>query len=190
VKLTDITPPLGAHYAVYRVGHGRSTAIVIVAQDDEGQWERVGRIPPYLLEHMLEGLIRTDIAVWDADEQSYLNGTALQMVYVAPPPFAPAPKPPAKNLEQLDRNWAMWRERVMDGTMYKVLGSRYGIHAGRVQQIVLKCSRRVRNRICWPDNTSAEHAEPIDKALRDFEIVWPNGERPHMIAPNGTRVEI
>lgn len=190
MKLTDINAPLGTHYAVYRIGHGRSTAIVIVAQDDDGQWERVGRIPPYLLQHLLEGLIRTDIAVWDADEQSYLNGTALQMVYVAPPSPAPAPKPFAKNLEQLDRNWAIWRERVTDGTTYAALGSRYGIHGGRVQQIFQKCKREIRNHLFWPNNASGKRAATYEQVLRDLEIVWPHGERPHMIAPNGKRVEI
>ena len=190
MKLTDINPPLGAHYVIYRVGHGRNTEMVIVARDDDGQWERVGRIPPYLLQHMLDGMIRIDIAVWDADEKSYLNGTALQMVYVPRPAPPPPPKPPAKNLEQLDRNWALWRERVTDGTTYAALGSRYGVHAGRAQQIVRKCSWQVRNHLHWPSNTSDKNAATYEKALRGFEIVFPAEGRAHLIAPNGKRVDL
>jgi len=84
-----------------------------------------------------------------------------------------------------ERNWALWRARVIDGRMLADIGSEYGIGPERVRQIVKKCARRAYWFVCW--NQPEEGAE---EALRGLEIVFPAGECPCIVAPDGAHIKI
>lgn len=73
------------------------------------------------------------------------------------------------------RNWAIWRERILEGTTYTRLGKDYGISHGRAGDIVQDRSHKVRSALNPGINVQWENVpDEIREATLGVEFVFRN----------------
>ena len=73
------------------------------------------------------------------------------------------------------RNWALWRERVLEGTTYAQLGKNYGVSTGRAREIVRSRSWKLESALNPGINVQWDNVpDEIREATLGVEFVFRN----------------
>ena len=68
------------------------------------------------------------------------------------------------SIQHRERNWEIWRMRVLEKRTLKSIGLRYGISRERVRQIVVKAERLLKKEV-WVDQQIKKNLEMVMGAL-------------------------
>ena len=176
--------PKDADYVIYPVGRWD---ITIVQRERDGSWERVGRIPVYMADYIVDGAGHDGYSVWCLKEMRFLAGSPEQKAfqYVAPVKEEPVRKDP-QNVEKADRNWQIWRERKLTNKTLRQIGEEHGIGPERVRGIIAKGDRMIRSRFFYNYHTDKITPQMM-AAVKDMEFVYPADYGYYILMPDGRK---
>jgi hypothetical protein len=176
--------PDGADYVVYPIN---DMDWRIVNRYPSGNLERVGTLPVYLKDDLIDGMHNKSVSVWCMKEMRFVVGSEEQLAYRYIPPVREEPvRKDPKNEEKADRNWQIWRERKLTNKTLRQIGEEHGVGPERIREIVSKCNRMIRSRFFYNYHTDKITPQMM-AAVKDMEFVYPADYGYHILLPDGRK---